>query len=127
MGGLEEDIELMNRAVSALEHRLVRIRKMLDESNKFLKEYCELMENTDDDEIERLKEKLRILTEIERIQRILAKFLEEHPTYEPIKIPQVEPYPRTPWRPVQPPTIWYKTDTSDNTAVWLTDLLNGEY
>ena len=90
-------------------------------------------ENTSEDDISRLKEKLELLEQIRKVQEILKKFQEDHPDYVPIKVP--EPYPYAPWHPAPtnpwpcpPYWHWNKDDTVDESihVVFTTSGLGGQ-
>ena len=70
----------------------------------------QLPENTSDDEIARLKEKLELLKKIDEMMEKLKKY-----DKEPIYVPYPAPY--NPWvNPWSEPWITWKTDTADDTA-----------
>jgi hypothetical protein len=70
-----------------------------------------LPEETTDDDITRLKEKLELLEKIRKMQKIIEKFNEEHPQFVPIRYPNDYP-----WQPWPPRRIW--NDDNTGTPYW---------
>lgn len=109
---LMELLKLKNHDCMGIDVR-IRNGKSTEFSVSHTEEGCP--ENTTDDDIARLKEKLELLEKIRKMQEIMEKFNEEHPGFVPVRYPEIVPY--EPW-PIYPwaGPLYYKTGTSDGTA-----------
>ena len=95
----------------------VRIRQDIGPTIRVTAKEEDLPENTSDDDISRLKEKLELMKQIQKMQEILEKFVEEHPDYLPARYPPIKvpspyytPWPNQPWRS----PFWCQMDNTAN-------------